>query len=737
MHARMLFLSCCLLSFLKGLSQNTFDPLRPQKRIVATRIDTSIVVDGLLNEAVWRDAAVVRDFGEIDPVQGGVPSQSTVVKLLYNKNFLYIAAICYDTAGRKGLRVPDLFRDFNSPDHDHIAILLDGFHDERNAMAFLVNPYGVQRDVLCFDNRLFDVNWDGLWKVRTSRTDSGWIAEIAIPWKTLRYPGKDGGFQTWGINFVRKRRAFNEYYSWSPFPREYSLTRMAYEGLLDSLQLPRPGTNIRVQPYVLVNAERDHRGRSMDVSFKTGGDVKWALKTNQILDLTVNTDFAQADVDQQVSNLQRFSISFPEKRGFFLENASLLQPGLNLNPDGTKNTQMTIQPFFSRKIGLDGAGNPVPIQYGGRYVYRGEKQDAAVMAIRQSPSDTMGATDFFVGRWVQRLGKAVQLGGLVTSKVEEAAGPKGVAMHSWSATVDGFYRLNQKWQASGMISGTSGGGSDTKGMAGYGQLFYKDNLFTGWLNESFVTRDYDPEIGFVNRNNVICHSPGFYFTSRGKWLPSYLRSYAPGASTDFVYTLSTGRLEEARVNIWPVWLEFQNGGYLGLESQYSYQYLYAPFQPLNATIHPGRYSYARPGIEIASDASRKWSFYYNLSLGRYYDGRLLYNNLSLRWSPLPMISLSGGMESYAVKDLGVSRLSATYYLYNLQARLAWNPRLQLVAFYQHNTSNETDAMNVKFSWEYQPLSYIYLVWNTRGMMNNGMPDRMSSAIYKLSYLKQF
>jgi len=739
MHVRLAFLFAFALT-LEAAAQSTFDPVQPPKRVVATRIDTSLVIDGSLDEPAWQYAAVVHDFGEIDPLQGGMPGQRTAVKLLYNKEYLYIAAVCGDSVGKGGLRVPNFQRDFNPPDHDHFAILIDGFHDARNAMAFLVNPYGVQRDVLCFDNRLFDVDWDGLWKVRTSRSDSGWIAEIAIPWKTLRYPDNGGNLQTWGINFVRKRRTGNEAYSWSPFPRELSLTSMAYAGLLDSLQLPRPGTNLRVQPYALVDVRQEHRGSGTTVSFKPGGDVKWALKTNQVLDLTVNTDFAQADVDQQVNNLQRFSVSFPEKRPFFLENASLLQAGLDRNPDGNKQTQMIIQPFFSRKIGLDGAGNPVDIRYGGRYVYRGDNQAAALMAIRQAPSaDSMGLTDFFAGRWTQRLGRkhAVQIGGLVTSKVDEAVGVKGSMGSNWSATLDGFYRIDQKWQASGMVSGTDGSGADQQGMAGYGQLFYKDNFFTGWLNESFVSRHYNPGVGFVNRSNVVCTSPGFYFTSRSKWLPSFLRSFAPGMSTDLLHTLSTGKLEEARVSAWPLWLEFQNGGYVGLACAYSYQRLSAAFQPLNASILPGRYSYARPSIELSSDASRKWSVYYNLSLGGYYDGRLLYNNVSLRYSPLPMAAFSGSVESYAVKDLGASRLTATYYLYNVQARLAWNPRLQVVAFYQHNSSNASEALNVKFSWEYRPLCYVYLVWNSRGMVANGISDRMNAAISKVSFLKQF
>lgn len=736
MPARLTLILVAIAYTLGTHAQNTFDPIEPQKRIVPVLIDTTIVIDGLLHDPAWDRAAVVRDFSEIDPIQGGIPGQSTVIKLLYNKEYLYIAAICGDSVGVKGLRVPNFQRDFNPPDHDHIAILIDGFHDTRNAMAFLVNPYGVQRDVLCFDNRLFDVNWDGLWKVRTSQSDSGWIAEIAIPWKTLRYPNVNA-LQTWGINFVRKRRTGDAYYSWSPFPREYTLTRMAYEGLLDSLQLPKPGTNIRVQPYALVNAGQAHRGGPTDVSFKTGGDVKWAIRTNQVLDLTVNTDFAQADVDQQVNNLERFSVSFPEKRPFFLENASLLQPGLDLNPDGSKNTQMTIQPFFSRRIGLDGAGNPIAIRYGGRYVYRGEKQSAAVMAIRQSPSDSAGLTDFLVGRLTHMLGKSVQIGALVTSRLQEEGAFKGSGNQNWSATVDGFYRINQKWQASGMVSATDGTGAGQKGMAGYAQLFYKDNFITTWLNESFVSRNYNPGIGFINRANVLCTSPGFYLTSRSKWLPPFLRTYSPGMSTDILHTLTTGKLEEARINVWPIWFGFPSGGYGGFAYAYSYQDLASSFQPLNADIAAGKYSYARPSIEYSSDASRKWSLYYNVSWGKYYDGNLFYNNVTLRWSPLPMISLSGAVQSYGIRNLGTTHLDATYYLYNFQARLAWNPRLQLMALYQHNTSNTVDALNLKLSWEYRPLSYVYLVWNTRGMVGNGLSDRVSSAICKVSYLKQF
>jgi hypothetical protein len=721
-----------------AIAQAVFEPLKPQKRIVPVKTNDELIIDGQLQEPAWNSATIFDDFTEINPIQGRTPSQHTIVKLLYNSSYFYVATICFDNEGKNSIRVPNFKRDFQPDDHDYFGVIIDGFRDRRNAMVFLVNPYGVQRDALTFDDRFFDPEWDGLWKVRTVRNDSGWIAEIAIPWRTFRYPPDLSGAQTWGVNFCRQRRSTNELYAWSPFPRAYTWARMAYEGSLDSLLIPQAGTNIRVQPYALASRYKEGKNDQWKKEIKTGGEIKWAIKPDKVIDLTFNTDFAQADADQLVNNLQRFSLSFPERRSFFLENAGLFNTGLNTNPDGIKNTPLTIQPFFSRRIGLDENGNPIAIQAGLRYVQRGDRQNIGIMAIRQAASDSMSPADFFIGRYTNSIGKKLQLGTLITSRIQEKSIGKPFEGYSnWSGTLDGLYRINQKLQWNGMISATTNATKKEKGASAYSQLFYRDDLITIWWNQSYISKGYNPETGFVNRYNIINTSPGLYFTARGKWLPRFARSFGPAIVMDMLHTLSTGRPEEFTLDTYPVWFNFHSGGYAGMLWKYQWQYIRETFEPLNAKIEAGKYRYNRFDFSYGTDASKKWSIKTNYSTGKYYDGHLQSLNLQARYSPIPHLAFDAGLDVYGLKKIGIDRLTATYYLYNLQARMAINPRVQAFLFYQQNTANSSGGINARVSWEYKPLSYIYLVFNNRNMVINGIKERADLTIFKFSYLKQF
>lgn len=716
-----------------------FDPIRPQKKLVPTKIDTAITVDGILNEAAWSSVEGFDDFVEINPIQGRTPRQRTIMKVAYNETALYFAAVCMDSGGAKSLRVPDFKRDFIPPEHDHLGIIIDGFRDERNAMAFLFNPFGVQRDVLCFDDRFFDVEWDALWRVRTQRTDTAWVAEVAIPWKTLRYPSPSDNFQTWGINFSRLRRSNNEYYSWSPFPRAVTLTRMAYEGLMDSLQVPKIGTNIRVQPYALVSTTKSSVSSQWNTQIKTGGEIKWGLSSSKVLDVTVNTDFAQADVDQQVNNVQRFSYYFPEKRQFFLENASLLKPGLDVNPDGNKGTLMVIQPFFSRRIGLDYRGQPLPIQIGARYIERSEKHNIGLMSLRQGQTDSAAAIDYFIGRYTRRLGSGNSLGLLVTSALnEQAAFSEKKGYTNWSGSLDGFFRFSNRFEMNGMLSGTVNSGKRGRGLAGYVQGYYKSDLLIAWWNQSFVTTGYQPEVGFTNRNNVVSTSPGFYFMFRDKkWLPKFARSFAPGVKSDIIQTANTGKVEEVNIATYPVWFNFNNGGYFGLAWKYQYQRLYQDFSPLNTLIKSGAYKFHQFHFFFNTDQSKKWSAGSEYLLGGFYNGRLHYSIIMTRYAPIPHLSFKASVEQYKLKQVGLIKSSNDYYLYSLQTSLSLSPRLQTFFIYQKNTSEKTDGFNARLSWEYRPLSYVFFVFNNRTWQESNIKDRANNGIFKFSYLKQF
>lgn len=232
----------CLFLFLilslRSFSQDaeTFRPDSIKKEIIATKINSSLHVDGILNETEWMQAPISPRFTQIEPYQGAVPNFETSVKVLYNKQFIYFGIFSQDPLGRKAIRATNFQRDFNYMAHDLITLTFDGFNDKRNAMCFASNAFGVQRDYLSFDDLYYDVDWDGLWKVRTTRTDSGWYAEIAIPWQTLRYKKTSDSLQNWGFNMYRNRRLTNEISSFSPFPRVFSASRMEYAGVLKNLQ---------------------------------------------------------------------------------------------------------------------------------------------------------------------------------------------------------------------------------------------------------------------------------------------------------------------------------------------------------------------------------------------------------------------------------------------------------------------------------------------------------------------
>src|SRR5262245_42053442 len=247
--AVLFFVFSAMVSFSQDAS--VFKPDSIKREMIAVSITGTIKVDGSLSEEEWKLAKPSSRFVQIEPHQGDEPNFETEVRILYNRQFLYLGITSYDSLGKKAIRATDFRRDFGIRSHDHVAIAFDGFNDKRNAMALMANAYGVQRDLLVFDDVLTDVDWDGLWKVRTNRNENGWVAEIAIPWQTLRYPKIKDSLQQWGFNVYRTRRMSNEISSFSPYPRNFSFTRMDYAGILKNLRPPPPGANIRIQPYVL------------------------------------------------------------------------------------------------------------------------------------------------------------------------------------------------------------------------------------------------------------------------------------------------------------------------------------------------------------------------------------------------------------------------------------------------------------------------------------------------------
>jgi hypothetical protein len=738
MFSRLILIASVCLFISKTYSQPSqiFKPDSIKKEIIATLIQSSLHIDGILNEPEWQLAKPSPRFTQIEPYQGSAPQFETTVKVLYNRQNLYLGAFLKDTMGKKAIRAIDFKRDFDYLANDLINISFDGFNDKRNAMCFAANAYGVQRDYLSFDDLYFDIDWDGLWKVRTNRTVSGWYAEIEIPWQTLRYKKTNDTLQSWGINIYRNRRLTNEITALSQFPRVFSAARMEYAGVLTNLKPPPPKANIRIQPYLLQSLDNYHGFdpgiKTRNSRLKFGGDIKWAITPNTILDVTANTDFAQADADLQVNDISRFSVFFPERRQFFLENASLFSPGIQQTPDNSGG-MMHLRPFFSRVIGLDANGTPIPIVAGGRFVSRSLKQNYGTILMQQQANENNPATNFFVGRYSRNFGEQNRIGGLLSIKNSSVG-------TNTEGTLDGFIRFSESQSINAIATFSNTSNTNMQGFGGIAQYLNATNHYKIWVTQSVVTKNFDPQMGFVSRKDVIGNTPGINYYYRGKWLPfkKLIRAFEPGFTPEFYWQASTGKFIESSLYFWPVWINFQNGAYFGYSINSQYQLLTEPFQPLGINIAPGKYNYWFQQAVFTTDPSKFINLAGYYQWGQYFDGEVKSGIWKLQLAPVPHISILAQFNRNHFINMGELKENKTIDLYIVQGRFAINPRLQLIGFYQKNSLDQSQSYNIRFSWEYKPLSYVYVIYNHGEAKDLLRPVKQSDdhAILKISYLRQ-
>ncbi|MGD1947595.1 MAG: DUF5916 domain-containing protein [Croceivirga sp.] len=709
-----------------------FPPPEMATEIKAIKASGAIKIDGILDELSWSNAESVTDFIQKDPIQGNPASRLTEAKVLFDETHLYIGAFCKTKDGKREILAQNLQRDFDYFQNDMFGVVLDGFLDKRNAVSFQTNPYAAQRELLVMDAEIFNREWSALWSVRTIITDEGWYAEMAIPWKTLRYPEN---CKEMGIILARNIRINNEYVSYPAVPRDFNIYRMPYEAVLTGIEPPPPTANIQVNPYLLVNTVRQKEGDNLiteNTEVKAGSEVKWVMGPNSVLDLTYNTDFAQADVDRQVVNLSRFSVLFPERRQFFLEGNEIYRMAAWDN----------LQPFFSRRIGLDNTGNPIPIEVGGRFTNRSPNQNIGAILLRQDASNEQPASNFAVARYSRNIGGQNRIGAMATLRYDEA-NAEGLSNYNTTITVDGFLRPTQAINAFWMLSSSKNTGlEDNEGYSGALWAYYSDNLIYLGLVESVISENYDPKVGFIDANNYLLTSPAMSLKLRPKWLPKFTRQYNPGITTFFYHYLDDLSFREGFASLRPFGFELQNGSNIEYAYRLNWQSLRNPFSPLGIDIAAGDYSYQRHIVSYTGDFSKKIGFSAAYGFGEFFDGNL--NNVvaSLRLAPIPQISLNANYEYNNISSLGINQESTETNLLGTELRLSLNPRLQLITFYQYNTSNKSSTINSRLSWEYMPLSYLFIVLNDNQFDGlNGSLDSMrfqnTQGIVKLTFLKQF
>ncbi|MCR9265356.1 MAG: carbohydrate binding family 9 domain-containing protein [Flavobacteriaceae bacterium] len=729
-----------LLSMLLATTSYTQEPIQnfppPENPIIvsATKATGKIIIDGSLLEADWNRAEPITDFFRVEPVQGGPIKNPTTVRVLYDDKNLYFGVFAADSLGKKGVRMQDLRRDFDNGENDVFGIQIDAQNTKQYAVSFQTTPHGNQLDLQSFNDNNSDEDWNALWRVRTQRMDDGYYAEFAIPFKSIRYDKpREGVPVSWGITLYRLARKDFEKTVFPTIPQSFSENRMVYAAKLTGLEVPPPSANIRVEPYTLYQYDENKTGNVLTDKLsdpKIGGDVKWAINPNAVLDLTINTDFAQADVDRAVNNLERFNIFFPERRQFFLENSGIWAGASNVR----------VRPFFSRTIGLSNAFNatPAPLDGGARYTDRDGNRTLAALAVRQRETDDSPGSTFGVARYTKNYGKENNIGAMVTYRLDDSLGDLDLnSENNTTISIDGLIRPKPDITLTYLLSTSLDSETGDTGFAGRISATSRTNAYyIGYISD-IVSSDYTPGMGFVFQKDVVTHSPGGYAIVRPKWLPM-VRRWDPGVFFNYFHDFEDfGNFQQANLYIFPIYTWFKDNSFVEASFTPTWQNINFDFAPLGVQIDEGNYNYTRYTLRYNSDQSKKLSGSIRYDFGDFYNGTRNTTIAGLRYAPLPHISFTADYEHNNINGLGILQEDLDTDLYTGSLRLALNPRVQLSTFYQYNSFDEQGRWNVRFSWEYMPLSFIYLVFNDTQVDVFDPVQRSRQFISKITLLKQF
>ena len=683
-----------------------------------------IVVDGVLDEAVWQSADVGTGFTQREPEQFEPATEATEIRVVYDQNTLYVGVLAHD-ADPSALIARELGRDVALYRDDSVAVLLDTFHDRRNAYFFETNPVSSRTDGYVTDEGRFSTEWDGIWTVKSRVFDGGWAAEFAIPIRTLRF---DPAGTTWGLQVRRYIRHKNEITFWSPIGRDASIFRISKAGLLTGLTGLETSRDLRIKPYATTMLRRSRdpdTGVSEDEEdAELGLDVKWGVTRGLTLDLTANTDFAETEVDEQQVNLTRFSLFLPEKREFFLENAGIFDFGPDLG------SQLKV--FFSRRIGIGDGGRPTPLDFGGRLAGRQGPWSIGVMGARTGSlaQDLTGGldpvldTDWGVVRLKRNLGERSTLGVIAT---ERRIGD-GRRNRVWG--VDGAWKPTDRLELWAFSTESTGDDAGSDGWAGgLGGEFQGD--FWRWQARVLeIEETYDPQVGFVPRKGIRA------FVGEVEWLPrpewEGVRNLSFEAETE-VFTLEDGTLETVEATLDLFAIKFDNGDYFSVFGKYRFEELFEPFDIFDGIILPAaEYEWLELGVFLSTSDSRSLSLEGFAVKGDFFEGERLVSDFTLRWRPSAQWSLA---TTWHRNDIEVAAGAFETNVWRQRVRYAWNADVDANLFLQYNDAAELAALNLRLSWQYRPGSDLFVVYNqTWDAPDLGdLADRDRQLAVKLTY----
>ncbi len=700
------------------------DPLSiPRPVLTAVKIEGGVVMDGLLDEAVWSRAQPTSDsWIQITPSPGMPASERTVVRVLYDDEKIYFGAVLFD-AHPEELRIPGLGQDFDTTNSDIFGFALDTYLDLQNGFVFAVNPAGAMFDAQAFDDqRSITTAWEGITEVRTTINDSSWVAEIAIPFATLRFNPTDGP-QTWGLNFSRRVRRKNEDSMWAPVPLQFRVYKFSMAGTLEGLTDLPHGRNLWIKPSVLGERVSGASVPGSTSDGEIGIDLKWGVTPRLTVDLTANTDFSQVEVDAQQVNLTRFSLFFPEKRDFFLENEGTFafeDVAVRNFRTGSSNRQFRL--FHSRRIGLSDTREPLPILAGGRVTGRiGEHLEVGLLNMQtrsvagSSPGNAYDAENFAVARVKRHLPGGSNIGlMLVNRQTTDATRPADSYNRAYG--IDGNFNVLPTLVVSAYAARTdeTNPTGDDHNVAMV-QAAWRSAVLDASGLFKHVGDGFNPGVGFVDRTAV-----RRYFGTVGvhpKVRKGGVLEVNPYVNVDFYNTLA-GTLETRLVTP-GVSVLFMNGGNISFTYTNRYERLFDDTGIAGAVVGEGVYEWNEPSVSFTAPGSEALSGHLTVARGDFYDGRRTSISATGLFRPNQHFSLQLSAQH---NDLELGGSDFTADLFSAQLRYAHNTRSFLLGFVQYNQATEELITNVRFNLIHAPLSDLFLVFTERRSLADGVSD---------------
>ncbi len=692
---------------------------REKYRIGISRTDSPITIDGVLDEAVWSYTEMATHFQRVLPTDTGFAIAQTEVRLTYTESTLYMAITCYDpTSGKRP--VESFRRDFNFGKNDNFLVFIDTYNDQTNGFSFGVSAAGAQWDGVQANGGTVNLDWDIKWKSAVKNYSDRWVAEFAIPFRSIRY---NGGEPEWGINFSRLDLKTNEKSSWAPMPRQFATATLAYTGsLVWDKPLPSSGLRFSLIPYISGKVTQDKEaGQDLKPRANAGIDAKVILSTSMNLDLTVNPDYSQVEVDRQVTNLDRFELFFPEKRQFYLENSDLFA---NL---GTDN----LRPFFSRRIGLD-----APVVAGARLSGKiGNDWRIGLMDMQTREKDNIPASNFTVAALQRKIFRRSSVSGFLVNKqtlnTKSDTSFTGLNFNRVAGLEFNLASADNRWTGKTFYHQAFYPGANRDAAAAAVNLTYSTQFLTATLNQSWVGADYIAEAGYIRRKGYYEINPLFQY----KFFPSSSRiaNHGPGMKLDLLTDPSFKLTDREGTLFYQA--EWMNKSIAQVNVRSVYILLQSPFDPTNSGGVPlpagSEYTWQDAGVSFTSDIRKPFNFLVAGRFGGYYNGTGWTINSELNYRVQPYGSL-GIVSSYNNISLPSPYSSARFILVGPRLDITFSDKVFFTSLVQYNDQIDNINLNLRFQWRFAPVSDLFIVYTENSYpQDHNIKNR--GLVLKISY----